>query len=108
MEGVDSVRSTTVEIFGNVYRIKGDAKPEYIEELSKYLDIQMREIAKGSSTISLPQVAILAAMNIADELHKIKTDSNKNYSDIKEKTTRMIKLIDEELESSQAAGYSYE
>lgn len=108
MEEGQKARSTTVEIFGNVYRIKGDADPEYIQKLSKYLDAQMREVAKGSPTISLPQVAILAAMNIADELYKARSDNSKKYSDIEEKATRMIKLIDDELGKVQGAGFSYE
>lgn len=108
MEGGQNSSSTTVEIFGNVYRIQGDADPAYIQELSKYLDTQMREIAKNSSTISLPQVAILAAMNIADELYKTKNDNSEKHSAIKEKAARMIRLIEDKLKSSQDEDHSYE
>jgi cell division protein ZapA len=62
-------KSVTVNIYGNEYSLKGDADPSYISELSKYVDGKMSEVGRTSSA-SATKVAILAAMNIADEYHR--------------------------------------
>jgi cell division protein ZapA len=63
-------KSVTVTIYGNEYTLKGDADPAYISELAKYVDSKMGEIGKKSGAPAA-KVAILAAMNIADDLHRI-------------------------------------
>ncbi len=62
-------KSVTVHIYGNEYTLKGDADPNYIADLSKYVDGKMNDIGKKSSAPAA-KVAILAAMNIADEYHR--------------------------------------
>jgi cell division protein ZapA len=59
-----------VEIFGTEYRIKGDANAEYIRKVAGLVDEKMRQIADASMTGSVAKIAILAAVNIADELFK--------------------------------------
>jgi cell division protein ZapA len=63
-------KSVTVTIYGNEYTLKGDADPAYIAELAKFVDSKMGDIGKKSGAPAA-KVAILAAMNIADELHRI-------------------------------------
>ncbi|MBI5806193.1 MAG: cell division protein ZapA [bacterium] len=59
-----------VEIFGTEYRIKGDANGDYIKQVAGLVDERMRQIAEASMTGSVAKIAILAAVNIADELLK--------------------------------------
>jgi cell division protein ZapA len=59
-----------VEIFGTEYRIKGDANADYIRQVAGLVDERMRQIADASMTGSVAKIAILAAVNIADELLK--------------------------------------
>jgi cell division protein ZapA len=59
-----------VEIFGTEYRIKGDANGDYIRQVAGLVDERMRQIADASMTGSVAKIAILAAVNIADELLK--------------------------------------
>jgi cell division protein ZapA len=59
-----------VEIFGTEYRIKGDANADYIKQVAGLVDERMRQIADASVTGSVAKIAILAAVNIADELLK--------------------------------------
>lgn len=59
-----------VEIFGTEYRIKGDANGDYIKQVAGLVDERMRQIADASVTGSVAKIAILAAVNIADELLK--------------------------------------
>jgi cell division protein ZapA len=52
------------------YRIKGDANGDYIKQVAGLVDERMRQIAEASMTGSVAKIAILAAVNIADELLK--------------------------------------
>lgn len=61
---------TTLEIFGNRYVIQGEADPNYIRNLGEYVDAKMREISAHATNITTTRVAVMAALNIADELFK--------------------------------------
>ncbi len=88
----------TVDIFGNKYTIKGDADPDYIKELAQFVDKKMQEVVRHTRTISSYKVAILAAINIADELYRIKADSEAAKRFVEERTANLITRIEEELE----------
>lgn len=60
--------SVKVTIYGTEYPVKGDADPEYIRSVAAYLDGKMREVGKSLSVKSTTKVAVLAALNITDEL----------------------------------------
>jgi cell division protein ZapA len=61
-----------VEIFGQVYSIKGKDDPAYIRELAAFIDDKMKEIQKGTGTADPHRVAILTALTIADELYRLR------------------------------------
>lgn len=58
-----------IEIFGQKYRIKvkGEEDEKYIGRLTSYVDQKIREIAGQSNSADLLKIAVLAALNIADE-----------------------------------------
>jgi len=57
-----------VSIYGREYSIRGDADPGYIREIAHYLDMKMRQMTDNTTVPSTAKVAILAALNITDEL----------------------------------------
>jgi cell division protein ZapA len=61
-----------VEIFGQVYSIKGKGDSAYIRELAAFIDAKMREIQKGTGTVDPHRVAILTALTITDELYRLR------------------------------------
>lgn len=62
-----------VAIFGNEYTIRGEANADYIRELARYVDGKMQEIARNAN-LSIPlKVSILAAINLADEVYRLRT-----------------------------------
>lgn len=65
--------SIQVEIFGQTYNLKGGAEAEYIRQLAAFVNSRMREIQKGMGTSEGYRIAILAALNIADELHRVRS-----------------------------------
>ena len=91
--------ATTVEIFGREYKIRGVADEQYIQKIAKYVDEKMREVSTGSSLPSQDRLAILAALNIADELFQERKQSAETYSNIEQKTHRLISILDQNLQS---------
>ena len=61
-----------VEIFGQMYTLKGGADPDRVRDLAAYVNARMKEVQKGAGVSDGYRVAILAALNIADELHRIR------------------------------------
>ena len=87
----------TVKIFGREYKIKGHADKDYIEEMAKYVDEKMRELSGNSSLPSQDTLAILAALNIADELFQQRGQLSGTFSSVDEKADRLIALLDQSL-----------
>lgn len=56
-----------VEIFGQTYNLRADGDPSYVLSLASHVDAKMREVARETKAVDTLRVAILAALNIADE-----------------------------------------
>jgi cell division protein ZapA len=59
--------SVVVDIYDQIYQLRG-VKPEYIERLAEVVDLKMRAVSAHGSTVDSLRVAVLAALNLADEL----------------------------------------
>jgi cell division protein ZapA len=86
-----------VEIFGREYKIRGHADKNYIREMAKYVDDKMKELASSASLPSQDRLAILVALNIADELFQEKAKSSETISAVEQRANRLIALLDESL-----------
>lgn len=64
--------STEVEIFGQTYNVRGEGDPNYLTELARFVDARMREVAAQVATVDPMKIAILAALNIADEFSRFR------------------------------------
>ena len=62
-----------VEIYDQEYSMRGELDPEYIQKLAQFLDARMRSVAERTRTVDSLRVAVLAALNIADEYHQLKS-----------------------------------
>ncbi|MBB5341116.1 cell division protein ZapA [Tunturiibacter gelidoferens] len=60
-------QSIAVEIYDQIYHLRG-TDPAYIERLAAVVDAKMRAVASHGNTVDSLRVAVLAALNIADEL----------------------------------------
>ncbi|MEG6586489.1 cell division protein ZapA [Dendrosporobacter sp. 1207_IL3150] len=82
---MDSKNRVTVEIFGELYALKGDIKPERVIKLAAVVDKRMKTIAKTNSQLPPLKVAVLAALNLADEYTKLEQDYNQLIEMLKDK-----------------------
>jgi len=56
-----------VEIFGQSYAVRAGADPRYVEQIAAHVDAQMREVSRASGAVDSVRIAVMAALNIADE-----------------------------------------
>ena len=92
----DESNQVSISIFGQEYSVKAPADPEYIKKIGEYLDGKMREVQSGfTTTQSSTRIAILAAMNITDELFTSRQSSGSIDSEVEEKISTLIELIEE-------------
>ena len=63
-----------VTIFNEQYAIKGEADQAYIEKVASYVDNKMEQIAEMNEMLSAKQIAVLVALNLADEYLQLRHD----------------------------------
>jgi cell division protein ZapA len=83
-----------VQIFGGEYKIRGQADPDYIAEVARYVDSKMREINEKLSVATLGKVAILASLNLADELFKERRDRELALSQVRERAAGLVSKLE--------------
>lgn len=94
----DESNQVKISIFGQEYSVKAPADETYIKKIAEYLDEKMREVQSGfSTTQSSTRIAILAGMNITDELFTAKQSGELESSDAEQKISSLIELIDDSL-----------
>lgn len=86
--------SIEVDILGQKYTIKGEASEEYMKKLAAFVDQKLKEVHSSSPTIAPLKAAILASLNIADELHRLKEEHEKTARNIEEKANVLTGLFD--------------
>ncbi len=98
--GVEEKKNVTVRIFGNEYPLAGVKNPAYMEELARYVDTKMNDVAKGSALLSSGKIAVLAALNMADELHRLRESKEGLRSLALGKLAALGEKIDHQLKKS--------
>lgn len=63
---------TAVKIYNQVYQVRSGNDPGYVKRLAEHVDERMREVFEGTATVDSSRVAVLAALNIADEYFSAK------------------------------------
>jgi cell division protein ZapA len=89
--------SVTVNIYGHEYTLKGEADSEYVQKVSRFVDRKMKEVAENSTIASTTKVAILAAINIADELFRERQKRHEALAMLDERTGQIAQLLEKEV-----------
>ncbi len=91
-----------VTIFGSEYAIRGDTDAEYIRRVAQYVDAKMKEVDESTSVKSSLKVAILAALNIADELFRERAEKKELQVAYERKLQLLASKLDDYLQREQA------
>jgi cell division protein ZapA len=81
--------ATEIEIFGAVYPVRGDKDPEYLQELAALVDGKMRDISRQVQTVDTGKIAVLAALNLADELVQCRQRQDGDWGNVQETVTSL-------------------
>ena len=88
-------QSIRVVIYDQEYFMRGDLNQEYIQKLAQYLDTKMRSIAERTRTVDTLRVAMLAALNVADEYHQLKARYEEVTQHMDQKVVEYTDALDE-------------
>ena len=95
--------SVRVEIFDQVYNLRG-SDPDYIQQLAEYVDGKMRAVSEQTATVDSVRLAVLAALNIADEYHMLKRRTGKTSPEAQQRASKLASALDEVLQDTRRTG----
>ena len=93
-------KTIKVEIYDQFYNLRGDLDETYVHELAHFVDEKMRSVAETTRTVDSMRVAVLAALNIADELHTLRQRNSELETDLRRRTERCLTLVEQALKSA--------
>jgi len=92
-----------VEIYNQIYNIRSDGDNEYVTQLAEFVDRRMREISSGTLTVDSLKVAILAALHVADELHRLRRLHEQADAQLASRSAECADMLDRLLKARSAA-----
>jgi len=99
----DAPGYVTVSIYDQTYHLRGQ-DTEHIRQLADLVDSKMRAVASQGRTVDSLRVAVLAALNIADEYLILKSKYDSIASDYHHRAEQLSGALDEVLQESRRAG----
>jgi cell division protein ZapA len=102
-------RLVEIKVFGQTYTVKTDTEEDHIQKVAGYVNEKMNEILKKTKSVSTLNVAILTALNIADDLLKEREKGTALLQEVEKKSKDLVEKIDIEtggieLKSKSVAG----
>jgi cell division protein ZapA len=88
-----------VEIFDHFYQIRAGVEEEYLQQLAAYVDGKMHEVSQSLKTVDNLKIAVMAALNIADELHQEKEKARRLDTLVYDKSLECSRHLDQALKS---------
>jgi cell division protein ZapA len=89
-------RSVTVQIAGVRYSLKTDEEDRVIKTIAAMVDGKMREVQKHTRTVDTQSVAVLAALQIAEELVTERDATRELRKSIREKSEDLLDYLERE------------
>jgi cell division protein ZapA len=92
-----------VEIYDQAYNLRG-VDGDYILRLAEFVDRKMRNVAEQTSTVDSLRLAVLAALNIADEYHILKKKYDLLAGEYRQRAGKLAAALDEAVRDEHKAG----
>jgi cell division protein ZapA len=90
-----------VDIHGQRYAVRSDLDPQYISELAAYLDEKMRAAALELASADPLRIAVIAALNISDELQRARTDTRGVEDRVQRRAAEIERMVDAVLDNAR-------
>jgi cell division protein ZapA len=87
-------RVVQVDIHGQRYAVRSDLDPAYISELAAYLDEKMQLASRETQSADSLRVAVIAALNVADELFRARAEGRGIEGTVLARTAEIERLVD--------------
>ena len=94
-----STTTVEVQIFGATYHVRGDNDSDYLQELAALVDQKMQEVAAHLKTVDQTKIAVLAALNVADDLVRCRKDQGGEIEAVTKKISKLTGELNEALQS---------
>ncbi len=99
-------RDVTVSIFGHRYTLRSEADAELLGDLAAEVDARMREAANAGGAAGADRIAVLAALNLADELIRERDARRQENAALASRAQRICAILNDEVGKSGAEGVS--
>lgn len=84
-----------------MYTVKSDAEEDHVQEIARYVNEKMEEVLKKTKSVSTLNVAILTALNIADDLLREKEKRLALVREVEAKSKDLAEKIDMKMDGKE-------
>lgn len=84
-----------IKVMGQEFSVLSDRGEEYVANVVQYVNDKAKDIGSASKDISTLGIAILVALNVADELFRLKEEKEDFYSLLERRSEKLINYIEE-------------
>lgn len=89
-----------IEIYDQSYNVAAEQNEEYLQELAAYVDSKMRTVAESTRLVDTVKVAVLAALNIADEMFTARARQAQLEGPLRKRVEKCVDIVEKALEQS--------
>jgi cell division protein ZapA len=93
-------KTVKIEIYDQSYNVSAEQNEEYLKELAAYVDGKMRTVAEATRTVDSLKVAVLAALNIADEMFTLRGRQQELEGPLRKRVEKCVAMVEKALEQS--------
>lgn len=90
-----------VDIHGQRYSVRSELDPHYVNELATFVDEKMQAVARELASADPVRIAVIAAINISDELYRARQDSQGNEGRLNARAAEIERIVDAVLAAAQ-------
>ncbi|MGQ0736100.1 MAG: cell division protein ZapA [Acidobacteriota bacterium] len=100
---MNDARLVQIEIHGQRYPIRTTLPTEYVQQLAAFVDHKLDLAAAASPSSDTLGLAVLAALNIADELFRARDEGAETNTVLAARTTALEQIVDRALALAEQA-----
>jgi len=97
-----ATRVVHVDVHGQRYAVRSDLDPQYVAMLAEHLDARMRQASRELASSDPLRLAVIAALNVTDELFRARADSTGIEDRLRERAADIERLVDAVLDEARA------